>query len=101
MSTDAITENTSKTTDKLRLPKRYKVVVLNDSVTPAEFVIALLMSIFKHAQQAAMELTMKIHNEGSAVVGIYNYEIAEQKTSEATTMARSNGFPLSIKYEAE
>jgi ATP-dependent Clp protease adaptor protein ClpS len=44
---------------------------------------------------------MKVHNEGSAVAGIYSYEVAEQKGIEGTNLARQNGYPLVIKVEAE
>ena len=44
---------------------------------------------------------LSIHNTGSAVVGIYTYEIAEQKGTEATNESRSRGFPLQIKIESE
>lgn len=101
MSTDVILDSTTKFIDKLQLPKKYKVIVLNDDVTPMEFVIALLMGVFRHKQEPATEITMKIHKEGSAVAGIYSYEIAEQKTIESTNLARSNGFPLQIKLETE
>lgn len=101
MSTDVIVDSTTKFVDKLQLPKKYKVIVLNDDVTPMEFVIALLMGVFRHKQEPATEITMKIHREGSAVAGIYSYEIAEQKTIESTNLARSNGFPLQIKLETE
>lgn len=101
MSTDVIVDSTTKFVDKLQLPKKYKVIVLNDDVTPMEFVIALLMGVFRHKQEQATEITMKIHREGSAVAGIYSYEIAEQKTIESTNLARSNGFPLQIKLETE
>lgn len=101
MSTDVIVDSTTKFIDKLQLPKKYKVIVLNDDVTPMEFVIALLMGVFRHKQEPATEITMKIHKEGSAVAGIYSYEIAEQKTIESTNLARSNGFPLQIKLETE
>lgn len=101
MSTDVIVDSTTKFIDKLQLPKKYKVIVLNDDVTPMEFVIALLMGVFRHKQEPATEITMKIHREGSAVAGIYSYEIAEQKTIESTNLARSNGFPLQIKLETE
>jgi len=46
-------------------------------------------------------LTLKIHNEGSAVVGVYNFEIAEQKSIETVTLSRNHGFPLQIKLEEE
>jgi ATP-dependent Clp protease adaptor protein ClpS len=82
-------------------PGKYKVVVLNDDKTPMEFVIVLLMRIFHHSQQAAERLTMKIHNDGSATVGVYTYEVSEQKAIEGTNLARDNNFPLVIKVEEE
>ena len=66
-----------------------------------EFVISVLISVFNHDQTAAYELTMKVHHEGSAIAGIYNHEIAEQKSIEAINLARSHGFPLVIKVEQE
>lgn len=82
-------------------PKRYKVIFLNDDQTPIEFVIELLMAIFKHSQDTAKELTLKIHNEGSAVVGVYTWEIAEQRGLEATALSRQNGFPLQVKVDED
>jgi ATP-dependent Clp protease adapter protein ClpS len=44
---------------------------------------------------------LKIHKDGSAVAGVFPHEIAEQKASDATNMARTNGHPLVIKAEQE
>jgi ATP-dependent Clp protease adaptor protein ClpS len=82
-------------------PGKYKVIVLNDDTTPVEFVVAMFIQVFKHSQAGALELTMQIHNEGSAVAGIYTHEIAEQKITDATNLARGHGFPLVLKAEAE
>lgn len=82
-------------------PKRYKVLFLNDDKTPIDFVIELLMRVFKHGRETAEQITLTVHNEGSAVVGVYNYEIAEQKGVEATNQARQAGFPLQIKIDQE
>lgn len=82
-------------------PGKYNVVFYNDDVTPMEFVIAILVKIFRHSEQAAIELTMKVHNDGSAVAGVYNFELAEQKGIETTSVARQNGYPLVVKVEAE
>jgi ATP-dependent Clp protease adaptor protein ClpS len=82
-------------------PKRYKVIFLNDDKTPIEFVIELLTTVFKHTEETAKDITLKVHNEGSAVVGIYTFEIAEQKGVEATHLARQAGFPLQIKIDPE
>lgn len=82
-------------------PKKYKVLFLNDDKTPIEFVVELLITIFKHTEDTARDITLKVHNEGAAVVGIYSYEIAEQKGVEATKLARDHNFPLQIKIDPE
>jgi len=82
-------------------PKKYKVIMLNDDKTPMDWVVEILTIIFKHSNETAEKITFTIHNEGSGLVGIYTYEIAEQKVTEAIKASRENGFPLGIKMEAE
>jgi ATP-dependent Clp protease adaptor protein ClpS len=60
-----------------------------------------MMHIFKHNEERAKELTMQIHEEGSAVAGVYTYEVAEQKGVESTMLARQNGWPLAVRVEEE
>lgn len=85
----------------LQPPKLWKVVLLNDDITPMELVIDILINFFKHSETRAKEITMEIHNTGSGVAGTYPFEIAEQKGVEATKYARSNGSPLKIQVEEE
>lgn len=99
MSTE--TQTQEKIVVALQPPKLWKVVILNDDYTPMDLVIDILTSIFKHNEKQARETTLEIHNQGSAIVGVYPYEIAEQKGLEATTLARANGSPLKIQVEAE
>ena len=80
-------------------PPKYNVIMLNDDATPMEWVIGVLKEIFKHSAADSEALTMKIHTEGSAVAGTYKYEIAEQKSAEAISASRNNGFPLELKLE--
>ena len=101
MSTDTIIEKDIVTDRDLKEPPKYKALVLNDNVTPMEFVIVMLMKIFKHTEDTAYDLTMNIHNNGSAVAGIYSHEVAEQKVADAVDLARANEFPLKLKVEAE
>ena len=82
-------------------PKRWKVILLNDDTTPMEFVIALLMEVFRHTQNTAKDIMLQIHETGSGIAGTYSFEIAEAKAVEATNTARSNGHPLQIKLEEE
>lgn len=80
-------------------PGKYKIVMLNDDHTPMEFVVDILQRIFKHTASTAEKITLTIHNDGSAVIGTYTFEIAEQKASEAISLSRANGFPLNLKIE--
>lgn len=99
MTTEAKIEE--KVTVSLQPPKLWKVVFLNDDSTPMELVIELLMKIFKHNETSAKEITLEIHETGSGVAGTYPFEIAEQRSIEATTIARGNGAPLKIQVEQE
>lgn len=101
MSTDLDIKIDEKIKIDIKEPNQYKVVFLNDDKTPIEFVVSLLIELFKHTQETATAITLKIHEEGSGVVGIYTYEIAEQKAVEATTLCRDNGFPLKIRVEED
>lgn len=86
---------------KLTEPKKWKVMMLNDDFTTMQFVISTLMNIFKHNEETAHGLMVQIHSEGSAIVGLYTFEIAEAKCVETTNIARNNGFPLVLKVVQE
>lgn len=101
MTTATITKKKTATKHKLVEPKKWKVIMLNDDVTTMEFVIAVLMQIFKHPLDSAQSLTMQIHESGSAVVGVYSFEIAEAKSIDATAFARTNNFPLQVTIEED
>ena len=85
----------------IKEPSKYKVIFMNDNETPMDFVVAILTSVFRHSEKTAQEPTMKIHNDGQAVVGVYSFEIAEQKAVEATKLSRENGYPLQIAIDKE
>ena len=82
-------------------PKKYKVIFLNDDTTPMDFVIEVLLKIFKHTNDSAMQITMQVHEEGIGVVGVYSHEVAEMKATETVTLSRNHGFHLQIKLEEE
>lgn len=99
--TTPVIEKKKQSQKQLKEPGKYKVVVCNDDVTTMEFVVAMLMKVFKYEESQAIDLTVAIHQKGSAVAGVFPFEIAEQKTIDATNMARLNGYPLIIKVEPE
>jgi ATP-dependent Clp protease adaptor protein ClpS len=105
------TKTTTKTTTvvnqriepKLNIsePSQYRVIYINDETTTQEFVVETLKAIFNYDEGAAEALTAKVHEEGSAVVAVLPYEMAEQKGIEVTLLARNHGFPLQVKIEID
>lgn len=103
MTAEVQTRTKIKITPKkdLNPPPKFKVIFMNDNVTTVDFVIAVLQEIFDHNFDSAQELTVKIHEEGSAMVAVLPFEIAESKAVETTLLARTNNFPLAVKIEPE
>jgi ATP-dependent Clp protease adaptor protein ClpS len=85
----------------IKEPPFFKVIYINDETTTMEFVIETLKAIFDYDEDRAQDITVRIHSDGSAVVAVLPFEIAEQKGIEVTLLARNNGFPLQVKLEAD
>jgi ATP-dependent Clp protease adaptor protein ClpS len=85
----------------LREPPLFKIIYINDNQTTMEFVVDTLVEYFNYNPDTASQITKDIHEQGSAVVAVLPYEIAEQKGIEVTLEARAQGYPLQIKVEAE
>jgi ATP-dependent Clp protease adaptor protein ClpS len=92
-------KNVTKPGIDLMEPPLFKIIYLNDDITSMEFVSSSLIEYFNYNPDTALGLTTKIHEEGSAVVAVLPYEIAEQRGIEVTLDARSQGYPLQIKVE--
>jgi len=95
------TETITKPVIGLQEPPMIKIIYLNVNQTTMEFVIDTLVSFFNYTTETAFKITADIHTDGSAVVAVLPYEVAEQKGIEVTVHARSNNFPLQVKLEPE
>jgi ATP-dependent Clp protease adaptor protein ClpS len=87
--------------EKIKEPPLYRVIYINDNQTHMDFVVASLMEFFNYSQELATQITLDIHQDGSACVAVLPFEIAEQKGIEVTLSARQNNFPLQVKLEPE
>ena len=88
-----------RTKNRLKEPKQYNVIMINDDFTTMEFVVALLIDVFHKDELTAQAIMMNIHKNGQAVVGKYPYDIAVTKTRIALDRAREQGFPLRVTVE--
>ena len=92
-------ETREKTIIHIREPKHYKVIMHNDDFTPMEFVVEILIDIFRKDLLEAERLMMTVHERGRASVGAYNYDIAVTKVQAASERARQEGFPFRMTVE--
>jgi ATP-dependent Clp protease adaptor protein ClpS len=60
-----------------------------------------LIEFFGYTEETAAQITVDIHDAGSAIVAVLPFEIAEQKGNEVTVSARSQNFPLQVKLEPD
>ena len=95
------TKTRIKPLEAIKEPPMYRVVYLNDNQTTYEFVIESLIEYFNYTVETAEQITVDIHDAGSAVVAVLPYEIAEQKGVEVTMLTRAQSYPLQIKLEPE
>lgn len=95
------TQLETKTTNKIEYPSNWNVIFWNDETTPMGFVVYVLKEIFNFEENDAFQQMLKIHNEGSAIVGSYLKSIAESKAMLATKASERAGFPLKVTIEKE
>ena len=79
---------------KLKPPRQYKVIVINDDYTPMEFVIQVLMMFFGMDDAKATRVMMSVHTKGKGICGIFSHEIAETKVDQVNEFSRMNQHPL-------
>ncbi len=77
----------------------FRVILYNDDYTTFEFVIEVLMSVFRKNEEEAKQITMNVHRRGKGVAGVYPMEIAEMKVSQVHQMAEAANFPLRAGIE--
>ena len=86
---------------KLEQPRRYKVLLHDDDFTPGMFVVHVLEYIFNKSESDAMAIMRLAESHGSAVAGVYTFEIAETKVAEVMKLATEAQVPLLSTLEPE
>lgn len=86
---------------KVKKPKLYKVIFLNDDYTTMEFVIHVLESVFHKSPAEAAAIMLHVHQRGAGIAGVYTREVAETKVEKTLVLARDEGYPLMVTMEPE
>jgi ATP-dependent Clp protease adaptor protein ClpS len=77
-----------------------KVLLHNDDVTPYDFVVSIMRTVFDMSWPEAEAITLTAHVRGIALVGVYPLEEAKYRVGEAHRQARAAGYPLTLTIES-
>jgi len=101
MTTKLDKKTSSKSSEEVKEPPKFKIIFINDDFTSMEFVIYVLRTIFHHDEASAYKIMMNVHINGKGVAGVFSKEIAETKREQTLSLARKEEFPLEVLIEAE
>jgi len=79
----------------------YRVIIHNDDVTPMDFVVYILKTIFYLANDRAADIMLTAHIKGNAYVQTLPKSEAEKRVNRAHFEANNAGYPLKFTMEPE
>ncbi|MBW1723908.1 MAG: ATP-dependent Clp protease adapter ClpS [Deltaproteobacteria bacterium] len=91
----------SETRDDIDESPMYRVLLHNDDYTTMEFVVEVLILVFRKSPEDSVEIMLNVHHKGVGICGVYTYEISETKVNNVHALARQHGFPLKCTMEKE
>ncbi|MEK7866783.1 MAG: ATP-dependent Clp protease adaptor ClpS [Planctomycetota bacterium] len=94
-------ETLPDTAEKTAFAPLYRVLIHNDDITPAGFVVDVLVEFFRKSATEAEEIMLTAHTQGVAYVATLPLEDAEFRVDQAHSKARAAKYPLTFTYEPE
>lgn len=79
----------------------YSVIIHNDNVTPMDFVVHILKTIFYLSNPKSADIMFTAHIQGSAYVLSLIKPEAEKRIKKAHAEAHNAGYPLKFTMEPE
>ena len=96
---DRDTKTLIRDEEKLKEPREYVVILLNDDYTTRDFVVDILRVVFHKGPDEATRIMLNVHHTGRGVVGIYTWDIANTKARQVHDIAKQHEFPLKCIVE--
>jgi ATP-dependent Clp protease adaptor protein ClpS len=79
----------------------YRVLIHNDSVTPMDFVVHILTTVFMLSSERAVDVMLSAHFSGIAYVQSLPGSEAAKRIGKAHFAAGLEGYPLQFTMEEE
>lgn len=99
---DQLNRNTEiLTVDRIKEPPFFRVLMHNDNYTTVDFVVKVLVSVFRRSEAEAKQIMLHVHNRGVGVCGTYPRSVAETKVARVHRLAEQEGFPLRCSMERD
>lgn len=93
------TKTVTQTSTEFKVPRKFKVVLLNDDYTPMDFVVDVLKRFFQLSEEVAVQVMLQVHIQGKGVCGVFTRDIAETKVALVNEYAQMNQHPLLSSME--
>jgi len=87
--------------EQTELEPLFRVLIHNDNVTPMDFVVQVLTTIFFLANDRAADVMLTAHVTGLAYVQTLAKSEAEKRINKAHFAAGLEGYPLHFSMEPE
>ncbi|HEY9594779.1 MAG TPA: ATP-dependent Clp protease adaptor ClpS [Spirochaetia bacterium] len=84
---------------RVKEPRLYRVVLHNDNYTTTDFVVKVIVAVFRKPAAEATRIMLDVHKKGMGVVGVYTFDIATTKVSQVHELARQSEYPLRASVE--
>ncbi|MEJ2662763.1 MAG: ATP-dependent Clp protease adapter ClpS [Spirochaetia bacterium] len=88
-----------KSKPEAETPKMYRVILHNDDYTTMEFVVEVLVKVFRLPAQDATRIMLDVHRKGQGQVGVFTRDIARTKVAQVHYLAKQREYPLKCTYE--
>jgi ATP-dependent Clp protease adaptor protein ClpS len=83
----------------VRVDPLWRVILHDDDVTTMDFVVWLLVTLFRKPHAEATRLMLEVHRTGASTVATCPRERAELYVEQVHSLARPRGFPLTASAE--
>ena len=77
----------------------FNMLLLNDDVTPMDFVVHVLQEFLDLGFDDACKLMLRVHHEGKAICGTYERDEAETRAAAILALAAKHNHPLKCILE--